>query len=1015
MTYKEAYITAFNEMDIDKEFTTKQIIERVEKIKSDGTTPQPSDFCYNITNKQFRNVYATHLHLFVQKENGAYRYLGPNALYKGVVTNKIQETGETVIVGEWIDGVYSDRKSAWLLTWNPENWEWKDDITETTWSCRSKGVKAGDTIYIIKVGEMPRGIMASGIATSEPYEEPHWDEDKRKNGLTTRSINVKFNCILNVEKDSYLDQNLLKNLFPDQDWSPMGSGISIREEYVNRLAEEWGNVVNQKSITKKYSVSDSVWIAAALLSYEKYNTIKNPNIIDMFLKQSNIKSRAQQLTDDTVDSARISWWCCADGEKHTYNYLRDVKDDSQTPWRRLTATNEMNREKECPQDLNEADLLKTSLGIITMGKLKNFVDNEYTDLVKRDSILKNDLSSMVIKVDKLLLKYNCYKETTNSDNEEEYYIRWNDTQETLLVFRVGLTSSVWQLNEKIQALANLDQDIYPIREVNLRLNRRVTFYDTQDSTMEAIDKLIIAAIKLKGYIIPDTTQPNKKEDNVMNKNIILYGPPGTGKTYNTAIYAVAICDGKSLQEVEDMGYEVVKERYNELMEKENRIAFTTFHQSYGYEEFIEGIRPVMDDEIDSNELQYKIVPGIFKAFCEKAKEEKIQASSLGIRENPVVWCVLLDGSGASQLKTRCFDNDYIKIGWTYVETKVTDQTKGITDQTRTMLTNFQDEMQEGDIVLIQAHNTSIDGIAIITGDYYFDEKDQEFPRTQKVKWIAKNINEDVLIINKNVRLNRKTIYPLKNMDVADVMKLVEKYSKSSITVEKNEKPYVFIIDEINRGNISKIFGELITLIEETKRLGEEEAMTAILPYSGATHPFGVPKNVYILGTMNTADRSIALMDTALRRRFNFVEMMPRDELLQDVIVKKNDIAVNVQKLLRDINNRIEFLFDREHTIGQAFFWGLKKEPTVERLGEIFKKSVVPLLQEYFYDDYEKIQLVLGDTGKTDDRYKFILNEEIAPNKIFRGRTNLEKEQKYKIQESAFNLIESYEGILNPEE
>ena len=145
-----------------------------------------------------RNVYATHLHLFVQKENGAYRYLGPNALYKGVVTNKIQETGETVIVGEWIDGVYSDRKSAWLLTWNPENWEWKDDITETTWSCRSKGVKAGDTIYIIKVGEMPRGIMASGIATSEPYEEPHWDEDKRKNGLTTRSINVKFNCILNV-------------------------------------------------------------------------------------------------------------------------------------------------------------------------------------------------------------------------------------------------------------------------------------------------------------------------------------------------------------------------------------------------------------------------------------------------------------------------------------------------------------------------------------------------------------------------------------------------------------------------------------------------------------------------------------------------------------------------------------------------------------------------------------------------------------------------------------------------
>lgn len=347
------------------------------------------------------------------------------------------------------------------------------------------------------------------------------------------------------------------------------------------------------------------------------------------------------------------------------------------------------------------------------------------------------------------------------------------------------------------------------------------------------------------------------------KNLILYGPPGTGKTYNTTIYAVAICDGKSLQEVENMGYEAMKKRYNELMEKENRIAFTTFHQSYGYEEFIEGIRPVMEEDVDAGGLQYKVVPGVFKAFCEKAKEDKIQAPTL--------------------------------------------------------------------------------------------------------------------------------------------------------TVEKNEKPYVFIIDEINRGNISKIFGELITLMEETKRLGEVEAMTAILPYSGPAHPFGIPKNVYILGTMNTADRSIALMDTALRRRFHFIEMMPKDEILQGILVEENGIQVNVQSILKAINDRIEFLFDREHTIGHAFFCGLRKDPSLKRLSDIFKKSVVPLLQEYFYDDYEKIQLVLGDTGKSDARFRFILNEEVAPNKIFRGRTNLEKEQKYRIQESAFDFIESYEGILNSEE
>ena len=755
MTYKEAYIAAFNEMDINKEFSTKQIIERVEKIKSDGTTPQPSDFCYNITKKLYRNVYSTHLHLFIQKENGTYQYLGPNALYNGIVTNKIQETGETVLVGKWINGVYRER-----------------------------------------------------------------------------------------------------------------------------------------------------------------------DIIDL---------------------------------------------------------------------------------------------GEYTELVKSSNSLNNDLSTMVAKVDDLLLKYNCYKVTTKNGKDDEYYIRWNDTQEKLLVFNVSLRSSVWQFNDKVQELANLDQDLFPIREVNMNLNLRVTFYDTQESTMEAIETLIVASINSKEYDISNITINKIKKDCVMNKNIILYGPPGTGKTYNTTIYAVAICDGKSLQEVESMGYESVKKRYNELMEKENRIAFTTFHQSYGYEEFIEGIRPVMEEDVDAGGLQYKVVPGIFKVFCEKAKEDKIQAPTLDIRETPVVWNVLLDGSGESELKTRCFENGYIKIGWADVDVYITDQTVGITNSARAILTNFQDEMQVGDIVLIQNHNTTIDGIAVITGEYEFDEEDENFPRTRKVHWIAKNIEEDILLLNKNVRIDRKSVYPLRNMEVSDVMKLIEKHTKSSITVEKNEKPYVFIIDEINRGNISKIFGELITLMEETKRLGEVEAMTAILPYSGPAHPFGIPNNAYILGTMNTADRSISLMDTALRRRFNFIEMMPRDELLQGIVVEKNGIQVNVQTILKAINDRIEFLFDREHTIGHAFFCGLRKDPSLDRLSDIFKKSVVPLLQEYFYDDYEKIQLVLGDTGKSDARFRFILNEEVAPNKIFRGRTNLEKEQKYRIQESAFDFIESYEGILNSEE
>lgn len=178
------------------------------------------------------------------------------------------------------------------------------------------------------------------------------------------------------------------------------------------------------------------------------------------------------------------------------------------------------------------------------------------------------------------------------------------------------------------------------------------------------------------------------------------------------------------------------------------------------------------------------------------------------------------------------------------------------------------------------------------------------------------------------------------------------------TARGKKEPYIFIIDEINRGNISKIFGELITLIEDTKREGCDDAQSAELPHGGR---FSVPKNVYILGTMNTADRSIAMLDTALRRRFDFIEMMPKPDVLK---VNGKELKVGeleVDKLLESINARIEFLYDREHTIGHAFFTPLLKEKncTIETLKQIFRNKVIPLLQEYFYDDYEKIQQVLG--------------------------------------------------------
>lgn len=260
---------------------------------------------------------------------------------------------------------------------------------------------------------------------------------------------------------------------------------------------------------------------------------------------------------------------------------------------------------------------------------------------------------------------------------------------------------------------------------------------------------------------------------------------------------------------------------------------------------------------------------------------------------------------------------------------------------------------------------------------------------------------------------RATVSKLPNMGVTELIEFAIQKNPElrKKQLESNTKPYVFIIDEINRGNISKIFGELITLIEDTKRKGMPEQISAILPYSG--HKFSVPSNVYIIGTMNTADRSIALMDTALRRRFQFVEMMPDSNILKKIGADKVD-DLDVALMLDKINERITFLYDREHTIGHAFFTKLAHSPDIKTLEIIFDKTIIPLLQEYFYEDYQKIQLVLGDNGKTNDDLKFIQDEKIKVQNIFKG--NIDDvvdlpEKKFKINKIAFSNIESYKQII----
>lgn len=503
--------------------------------------------------------------------------------------------------------------------------------------------------------------------------------------------------------------------------------------------------------------------------------------------------------------------------------------------------------------------------------------------------------------------------------------------------------------------------------------------------------------------------------NVMkDKNLILYGPPGTGKTYNTVKYALAIIENKSLEqieeEVEGAGYDHVFLRYKEYKDK-GQIAFTTFHQTYGYEEFIEGIKPVIDDE-NTGEIKYALEPGVFKDFCDNASKLKVVTNNdnpESISGNPTVWKISLEGAGENLTKRECFRDNCIRIGWDHLPERIEYETVCDSTTVRDMLIDFQDNMNIGDVVLSLFNKSTIDAIGIVTGDYIYDNSLDDYKRKRAVRWLATNIRENIYALNGNTNLTARTLYKLNRINSSDLMEIIEKYQDthlSSISVERELNNYVFIIDEINRGNISKIFGELITLIETSKRLGKDEELTAILPYS--KKKFGVPDNVYILGTMNTADRSIALLDTALRRRFKFIEMMPQSVVLEDILVQD----IEISKLLETINKRIEVLYDREHMIGHAYFIELVKDSSIERLASIFKYSIIPLLQEYFYEDYKKIQLVLGDVNKKDE-LRFIRSIQVDP-KLFVTSldTDIDDKEVFQINQSAFYNIEAYKQVYD---
>ena len=571
-------------------------------------------------------------------------------------------------------------------------------------------------------------------------------------------------------------------------------------------------------------------------------------------------------------------------------------------------------------------------------------------------------------------------------------------------------------------------------------------------------------------------------------NQILYGPPGTGKTYSTINKALEILDPEFLKN-NNNDRASLKNRFDNLINS-NRIGFVTFHQSFSYEDFVEGIKA---STTDGNSVSYDVEDGIFKKMC-AAAAAKATSNLESKRTNtaPInlsgrkIWKMSLGNTlgDDSYIYNDCIKGGYVTLGYgnqvDFSRAKKRSEVAALLkengykskdekyDYNITSVNNFKNNISTGDIIVISDGNNKFRAIAEVAGDYYFDaeaaEEGIDYCQCRKVNWLktySESLPKEELFNN---NLSQMTLYRLKeptidlaklnnlvnqentanqldvgtevssyrvvslsndliefakpngsNLPIARsiVNELVDLVKRNKINLEDIKRKAVFdkvetnlekylvngypnllaplvkqviengiasgsntptqnrvlIIDEINRGNIASIFGELITLIEPSKRASGEESLSVKLPYSKQS--FSVPSNLYLIGTMNTADKSLAQVDIALRRRFEFIEMMPNYEVLSQI---PNIEGIDIQKLVETLNDRIELLIDREHTIGHSFFLPLKRNPSFEKLISIFELQIFPLLEEYFFEDWEKVGQALGDHLKSEPKSRFIIEK-----------------------------------------
>lgn len=429
-------------------------------------------------------------------------------------------------------------------------------------------------------------------------------------------------------------------------------------------------------------------------------------------------------------------------------------------------------------------------------------------------------------------------------------------------------------------------------------------------------------------------------------NIILYGPPGTGKTHSVRRRALELIGdlNASKAPLSDVNAEW------DRLRREGQIVFCTFHQAFAYEEFVEGLRA----RAEEGEVHYEVAPGIFKRLALTAAAEGLSGDE-DEGDFEYLWETLVDGLRAEpriveSSKKKKYQLEAARRGGVLVRGGIVDDEEVFEPNGKSLIAN-QNSMRA-----------------------LWEKRAQlgESPKTTDIGPLAKgHVTAMWMVYRELIKLQKS------NTRSADPVARAHRAFASgrSFNFAAGPRHFVLIIDEINRANIARVFGELITLLEPDKRLGNSNELRVQLPSSKEW--FGVPPNLHVVGTMNTADRSIALMDVALRRRFTFEEMMPDAEALTDALAEANvDAALRtlVVAVFTKLNERLRYLYDREHQIGHAYFFGVR---SLDGLRAVFADRILPLLQEYFYGQWDKVALALGYPIKADGTPKEVRGTEHA--------------------------------------